>query len=85
MNKKHYDFSQYKCHFDERGNLYLPINIKSGGEISPKINPKEWFYMILTFAENVPVDKEKSLWRNLIGSTATKHRVKRSLIKKGYL
>ena len=85
MIMKHYDFTQYKCWFDPEGNLYIPINIKIGGDISPKLKPREWWYMILTYAQNVPKDKEKSLWKHLIGSVATKHRVKKSLIKKGYL
>ena len=74
-----------RCFFDESGNLYLPMNIKFGGELDPPLSPKEWWYLVLSKAENVPKDKEKMLWKCLIGSPTTKHRIRKKLKIKNYL
>ena len=39
---------KHKPFFDKKGNWFWSRSIKFGGQMSPKLNPKEWgFYMLL--------------------------------------
>ena len=63
------------------GNWYLPNDLKFGGQVSPTLKPREWFYYLLLNSKNVP----EKMFENLIGSKSTISRVEKSLKLKGYL
>lgn len=74
-------------YFDKEGNLYYPKDIKFGGEVSPSLNPREWFFLVLMIADKSQISKEKTerLFKHLVGSKSSIYRIKKSLINKGYL
>ena len=69
-----------KPYFDKKGNWYIPKNIKMGGELNPKLSPREWLVWILLNSKNLPKNH-----LDLLGSRATIWRTKKKLVKKGYL
>lgn len=76
-----------KAHFDEDGNLWISKNIKFGGELNPKIKPREWFYLVIESCKEKEFSKSKvnNFIISTLGSRPTQWRTKKSLIKKGYL
>jgi uroporphyrinogen-III synthase len=54
--------------------------IPFGGQLSPKLRPKEWYCWVLLHSKNAP----ENIWKNLIGHKTTIWRVKKRLEKKGY-
>jgi len=76
-----------KPYFDKQGNLYMPNDLKFGGEVNPSLNPKEWWFLILEIANKSKITEKKyrELVDILIGSKQTKYRIKKSLKEKGYL
>ena len=71
-----------KAFFDPDGNLFIRKNIKFGGQLNPKVKPREWFYLIFAGCSGDIPDRVKD---NLLGSRVTRWRIKKSLIAKGYL
>lgn len=69
--------------FDDEGNLYIPNNLKFGGEMNPPLRPREWFYYVLINTKNIPTNEDYFI--KLVGSKSTIWRAKKSLKKKGYL
>jgi len=74
-------------YFDEKGNLYLPDDLKFGGEVNPSLNPKEWWFLLLKIADKSKIKEKKyqELIDILIGSKQTKYRIEKSLKEKKYL
>ena len=69
-----------KPYFDKDGNFYIPTNFPFGGEITPTLKPKEWFYFVLSLCDEIPEYVKPSL----VGSKSTQYRTHKKLIKKGY-
>ena len=68
--------------FDEDGTLYMPQhNVLFGGQIEPKLTPKEWLYLYFREARDLP----DNFMAKMIGAPRTISRVRRSLKQKGYL
>ncbi|MCK6462844.1 hypothetical protein L6Q79_16050 [bacterium] len=70
--------------------MWLKKGIKFGGQMNPKIKPREWFYLLYfgnieSFRKNTPKEKQEQILQSCIGSRATQWRIKKKLIKKGYL
>ena len=76
-----------KIFFDEQGNLYLPKNIKLGGQVTPSLKSREWLYLVFTIADKSRLSKEQSkeLFNNTFGSKSNQYKIKKSLKNKGYL
>jgi hypothetical protein len=76
-----------KAYFDTDGNLWLTKGIPFGGQLDPKINHREWFYLLIEACKERPLPQPK-VFRFLdhhLGSKVTQWRTKKSLIQKGYL
>jgi hypothetical protein len=76
-----------RAYFDKEGNLYVPDDVKFGGELSPSLNPKEWWTLLLITADKSQIspERQEKLFSNLVGSASNIYKVKRSLRAKGYL
>ena len=70
-----------KGYFDKGGNWHIPNSTKFGGQMNPKLKPREWFYWLLENSTNKP----PNIYDILIGSRTTQWRVKKKLVEKGYL
>ena len=68
-------------YFDKFGNWYFPDVIKFGGQLEPKLNPKEWLFLMLEISENTPED----FYLKILGSKSNIYRSKKTLKQKGYL
>lgn len=73
--------------FNKKGALLLSKGIKFGGELNPKIKPREWFYLLFEACKekNIKTCAGSKLLEKNYGSRTTQWRTKKSLIKKGYL
>ena len=69
--------------------LIFSKGIKFGGELNPKVNSREWFYLLIESVKNSTdeniLDMYKKLFSSWLGSPVTQWRTKKSLINKGYL
>lgn len=76
-----------KAYFDKEGNLWMLKSIKFGGELNPKVSPREWFYLLFEACKekSVPYEKVSNFIEKNVGSRATCWRTRKSLKKKGYL
>jgi len=76
-----------KAYFDKEGNLYVPNDIKFGGEVDPALSLGEWWVLLLTAADKsqISAEHQEKLFNNLVGSKSNIYRIKRSLRVKGYL
>ena len=68
----------------QNGEIEIKKGVLYGGQMNPKLNSREWFYLLLNgFEKEIP--KWANEWaNNLIGSRSTEWRIRKSLIKKGY-
>lgn len=71
---------QDKPFFDPNKNFYIPASIPFGGELNPKLKPREWWCWILDNSLNSP----KGIYRHLVGTPTTVWRIRKSLKIKGY-
>ena len=76
-----------KAYFDKEGNLWMSKGIKFGGQLNPKVKPREWQYLLLEACKEkeTPAGKVDNFIANVLGSKVTQWRIKKSLTEKGYL
>ena len=80
-----------KMFFDKQGNLYVKNGIKFGGQMNPKVSPREWFYLMFETAKESYEKIDPSILKNFdwkkdtLGSPVTQWRTRKKLIEKGYL
>jgi hypothetical protein len=76
-----------KAFFDKEGNLLLDTSLKYIIGLDPKINSREYFYLLIEACKEVgiPPRAPYKLIKRWLGSSATQSRTKLALIKKGYL
>lgn len=70
-----------KPFFNPDGDWFIPSEVPFGGELNPKLKPREWFCWLLLNSKNVP----EIAWKNLVGVSTTIWRTKNKLKDKGYL
>lgn len=86
MNKSRNPLSG-KVYFDKDGNLWMEKGILFGGQMKPKVRPREWFYLVFESCKEhgLPKKNMDKVVQNWIGSSVTRWRTKKSLQAKGYL
>ena len=79
--------TKQKIFFDGEGNLWIPKNIKFSGELTPPLTPREWFFLLIMTSDmsKLPPERKGRIKKSFIGSRSTFYRIRKSLIKKGYL
>lgn len=70
--------------------MWMMKDIKFGGQLRPKVKPREWFYLIYDAAKNSMEESLDEITRDRIikswlGSSVTQWRTKKKLQEKGYL
>ena len=77
-----------KVDFDKDGNMWMDRDIKFGGQLTPKLKPREWFYLVWEATKesrekyNLDFNRIRKSW---LGSPATQWRIKNQLTDKVYL
>ena len=86
IRNKNNPLSKY-AHLNEENDLYLRKGIKYGWQMRPKINIKEWLFLVLEACKEEGASEEsiKKFTKFWIGSSVTEWRIRKDLEKKGYL
>lgn len=87
LKKKHKNPLLGLVYWNKRGDLLMARSLPFAGQITPKVKPREWFYLLFDASRDTfdATKHRPDFIDKFVGSRATRWRTKKALEAKGFL